>query len=122
MNEKDYAELITSYATQGGTFFAIWVSIVSGYLIVAYLAGARLNRSQVAILNVFYLFVSLLVIFGFYGSFTVQAYYVEQLRSIAPHSPQIMNQYVTWGIATASILGVLASLKFMWDIRHPKGP
>ena len=88
MNEHDYADLITSYASQGATFLAIWISIVSGYLIVAFLAGARLNGSQVTILNTFYLSVSLLVVFGFYGSFQTQVHYVNKLKLIAPDSPQ----------------------------------
>ena len=120
MTEYDYAELISSYGSQGGTFFAIWITIVSGYLIVAFLAGGRLDRSQVTILNTFYIMVSILVVYGIYGSFTTQAYYAYQLKLIAPESPQRMNQFMTWGITIPLILGVFAALKFMWDIRHPK--
>lgn len=120
MTEHELATLISEYSSQGGTFFGIWVTIVSGYLITAFLAGERLNRSQVIILNTFYLWVSSMVIISFTGSFNTQAHYIELLKTIAPDSPQMQSHEIVWATALTSILGVIATLKFMWDIRHPK--
>ena len=53
MTEQELAGLISNYSSQGGAFFALWITIVSGYLIAAYLSGDRLKRSQVFILNTF---------------------------------------------------------------------
>ncbi len=120
MTEQELATVISEYSSQGGTFYSVWITIVSGYLITAYLAGERLNKSQVVILNTFYLWVSTVVIIGFYGSFNTQAHYVLELKAIVPDSPQLINHQIVWATTLASILGVVATLKFMWDIRHPR--
>ncbi len=120
MTEQELAGLISNYSSQGGAFFALWITIVSGYLIAAYLAGDRLKRSQVFILNTFYVWVSSLVVVGFYGSFNTQAHYTRELKLMVPDSPQMMTWNLAFAVTIASVLGILATLKFMWDIRHPK--
>lgn len=117
MTEVELSEQISNYGTQGMTVFTVWVSVVAGYLVVAYLAGSKLDRNQVLILNTLYIMVSLLIIFGIWGSFKVQAFYAIQIRDSYPASPHIMNYYVAFGIATGTLLGTLASLKFMRDVR-----
>ena len=120
MTEQELAELISDYSSQGGAFFGLWITIVTGYLIAAYLAGDRLNRSQVFILNTFYVWVSSLVRVGFYGSFNTQAHYTRELKQMVPDSPQMMTWNLGFAVTIATVLGVLATLKFLWDIRHPK--
>ena len=120
MTEQELAEIISDYSSQGGAFFGLWITVVSGYLIAAYLAGGQLKRSQVFILNTFYVWVCSLLIIGFYGSFNTQAHYTRELKQMVPDSPQMMNNYIAIAVAIAAVLGVSATLKFMWDIRHPK--
>jgi len=120
MTEYEYAELITSYATQGGTFFTIWLTILSAYALVAFFAGEKLNFSQIVALNSLYIFSASLAIFVFSGSFRTLVYYIKQLKLLKPDSPQIMNNYGTWAITIIAILGVFATLRFMSDVRHPK--
>lgn len=120
MSEQDLAGIISDYSSQGGSYFALWITIVSAYLIAAYMAGSRLKQSQVFILNTFYIWVSVLVIIGFYGSFNTQAHYTAELKALAPDSPQMMTYGLAITVTIASGLGIVATLKFMWDIRHPK--
>ncbi len=120
MTEYEYADVITSYATQAGTFFTIWLTILCAYALVAYTIGEKLNSSQVIWLNGLYVFAASLSIFGFSASFNSQVFYVDQLKLLNPESPQNMNIYTMWGITILAILGVFVTLKFMWDIRHPK--
>ena len=42
MTEYELADTISSYAVQGGTFFTIWITIVSAYALVVYVAGKDL--------------------------------------------------------------------------------
>ena len=118
MTEVELSEQISNYGTQGMTVFTVWVSVVAGYLVVAYLAGSKLDRNQVVILNTLYIMVSSLIIFGIWGSFKVQAFYAIQIRESYPASPHIMNYYVATGIVAGTALGTLASLKFMRDVRR----
>ena len=120
MSEAELAEQVANYGGQGIAIFAVWVSVLAGYLVTAYMAGRNLERTQGLILNSTYLFVSALVIFAIFASFKVQAFYSEQLRESFPWSPQVSNIYIAIGITVATSCATLASLKFMWDIRHPK--
>lgn len=120
MTEYELADAISSYAVQGGTFFTIWLTILSAYALVAYAAGKDLTPFQVLWLNTLYLFTSLLTIFGFYGSFKVQAFYAQLIRELSPSSPQVMSSEVAMGITLVALSGTLMTLVFMWNIRHPK--
>jgi hypothetical protein len=120
MSEAELAEQASNYGGQGIAIFTVWVSVLAGCLVTAYMAGRNLERDQVVLLNSMYLFVCALVIFAIFASFKVQAFYSEQLRENFPWSPQVSTIYIAIGITVATTCAMFASLKFMWDIRHPK--
>ena len=120
MTEYELVDAISSYATQGGTFFTIWLTILSAYAITAYVAGKDLSPAQVLWLNCLYLFTVSLAIYGFYGSFSSQVHYIGKLYEIAPDAPQKINSTIVMLVTAIAAVGTLATLKFMWDIRHPK--
>jgi hypothetical protein len=41
MSEVELSQQVSSYGTQGMTVFTVWVSVLAGYLVVAYLAGSH---------------------------------------------------------------------------------
>lgn len=98
------------------------ITIISGYLVIAYVAGAHMNRSQILIVNSLYLFIS---------SFTLWAIVTLNGRAAAfediaykMSSGPVAELQSRGDVATAMIsafsLAIIATLKFMWDIRHPK--
>ena len=52
MTEYEYADLIATYSSNAGAFFAVYLTVVSGYLITAFVAGPKLSSLQVTILNI----------------------------------------------------------------------
>jgi hypothetical protein len=120
MTEYELADVISSYAVQGGTFFTIWLTVLSAYALVAYTAGKALSPFQVLWLNILYLFASILTIFGFYGSFNTQVFYIQLIRELNPISPHVMIAEAAFGIAIVAVIGTLLTLLFMWGVRHPK--
>ena len=112
------------------TMLAMYLSIVTGYLVVAYAAGAQLKKSQVFIASVTYLFGAVMMVagmvswgliinqthttneywFAFFGATTFAA----QSREEAAIS-QI--DIFSWLLL---MMGTLAPLYFMWTVRHPK--
>jgi ABC-type glycerol-3-phosphate transport system permease component len=100
--------------------FAIGITVTSGYLIVAYMAGHTLSRIQVTIVNVLFTGVSLSVLAALYGFLRVAAdaeliaWAMTVQRTAAPLT------LVSWSVTGFLGLINLASLFFMWDIRHPK--
>ena len=120
MTEYELADAISSYAVQGGTFFTVWLTIVSAYALVAYVTGKNLTGFQIMWLNTTYLIVSFLSIFGFYGAFSTQAHYAQLIRELNPSSPQLMRAEVAIGIVLITIIGTLVTFCFMWSVRNQK--
>ena len=120
MTEYELADAVASYASGGGTFFTIWLTILSAYAITAYVAGRDLSTFQVTWLNGLYLFTAILAIFAFHGQFNVQVFYVQEIKSLRPDSPQVMSSTILYSVTSVAAIGTLVTLAFMWQVRHPK--
>lgn len=98
------------------------ITIISGYLVIAYVAGADMTRSQVVIVNSLYLFMSLstlwslLVISNRAADFEDIAY----AMSSGPVASLKSRGDVAVAMIVAFTIAITASLKFMWDVRHSK--
>lgn len=111
------AAFMSNYATHVG----IYLSLVFGYCVAAFAAGGKLTRFQVIIAS-FMFFVAA----EFQASlmFLWASSAKEMLASLAEFNPNIErdNPYsarVVVGVGLIQ-LGILASLAFMWSVRHPK--
>lgn len=93
-------------------------TLLFGYLMVAYFIGAQLTRVQVVILTTLYLFwvvrlgivLNVVLISG--------QIIIGEMGKISPDLiPTIPS---LWGPYAILTLLTLASLYFMWNVRHPK--
>jgi hypothetical protein len=101
-------------------FIAIMLSILTAYLVVAYMAGSKMTHSQVVIVNGFYI---LVMMFLLWGSFVLGERAIEMgTLAIGMSTQRTLEPTPNVARAIVAIFGVcsLASLKFMWDVRHPK--
>ena len=102
------------------TLSTVEITLLSGYIIVAYLAGKDLEKSQVIIVNTLYLLLSLFVLSGMYTlarRATEMAALSIDLSEYRELGPQI---WLPYGVVIIFLFCIAASMKFMWDIRHPK--
>ena len=93
-------------------------TLLFGYLMVAYFIGAQLTRVQVGILTTLYLFwvvrLGVLLNVVFNSSQNI----IGEMRKISPdHDPAVPS---ILGVLTLLSVLTLASLYFMWSVRHPK--
>jgi hypothetical protein len=84
MTEYELQELAFSAAGLAATFTTLLITIISGYLLVAYVAGRDLSRAQVTLINILFAFTSALFLGGSVSSFSKQLNIVKQLRVINP--------------------------------------
>jgi hypothetical protein len=98
----------------------LYLSVISGYLIVAYLVGDKLTRSQITIISTLFVVMSSLAAYAITVWLMRGAYFVIQQRAIDSTLPGFAH--FTFPVLLGALLGggVFACLKFMWDIRHPK--
>jgi hypothetical protein len=89
------------------------MSAVTGYLIAAYLVGAKLTRSQLVIVSTLFIVFSLIMsLTGF--SLMERAI---QLEVEFEGSRDALDD-ASYFLLLIQVLGILAALKFMLDIRH----
>ena len=120
MTDAEIWELILLSQGNSSATLGIYLSLLSGYLIVAYLAGKDLSRSQVTIISVLFSMGCLMVIVPTYA-YLSRATFLIQFTDETYRSPA--TQFLPFGAPVVSallLLGVLSCLKFMWDVRHPK--
>lgn len=117
MTEHEILDNMLASFGLGLTAVVLYLTVLSSFLIVAYFAGAKLTRAQATI--VIGLFV-LAAIFATWASvaFLAAARELQLLQATAPiYSRQLAPHHL---ILPVELIGILASLKFMWDVRHPK--
>jgi hypothetical protein len=105
-------ELGREYIVAGMEAMALYLSIVTGYLIVGYTAGKNLSKFQIFVITSLFLSFSCFFAIGTYTLF-IRAHEIYLLsNSGAYEGNQRLN--ALW-IGAAQALGVLASLAFMYD-------
>jgi hypothetical protein len=117
MSEYEMLDAMIGAFGLGISAIVFYFTVLSSYLIVAHFAGAKLAGFQIAIITGLFILAAL---FGVWSStsFLVAGRELQQLQTILPmYSPYISPHQL---VAPLQLLGILASLKFMWDIRHPK--
>ena len=120
MTVYEMTDLAQSAFGNGLSTFAILLSVVSAYLITAYLVGAKLTRTQVSSLTFLFLLVSVITVWG------ISAYSNAGVQLSLRADPDSAGNFFTprpWIPALLGFVGLLiiaVSLKFMWEVRHSK--
>jgi hypothetical protein len=120
MTEAELQELAFTAADLAANYSAILITIITGYLFVAYAAGSDLSRQQVVLINILFLFSTSLFTYAVTTCFIKQLEIVTKLKVLAPENFYPVNPVVITGVAVTFIVIILACLHFMWRIRHPK--
>lgn len=95
----------------------LYLSVLSGYLAVAYLAGPKLSKSQLYIIS------SLFV--AFETTTTVGIYLIFRVTSTIFDSSDEWNfgpegYFVMYALTSLLVIGIIGALKFMSDSRKIK--
>lgn len=123
MTEYELLDLVAGAIDGMYDSITLFLSIVSGYLLVAYLVGAKLTRIQTIIISTLF---AVGAVFQCWGLLTYEIAIEEYLAAKADIAPLTSYQYsVLQGnagtiIASALVAGTMAALYFMWSIRHPR--
>ena len=121
MTEYELADLIATQTGNGTSVLALFLTVVSGYLIVSWLVGHRLSPPQAALINTLFVVFAGLCIFAWFTHFMSALSYQNELTVLNPQriSP-LQTEKIVIGTAVLLVIVMIACLKFMWDVRHPK--
>jgi predicted membrane protein len=118
MTEYELIDLLNSTMDLLISALVTYVSFVSAYLIVAYLAGRNLSGQQTTIVSILFIFGALLTIFALWGLSTRVGFTVQALYAVNPDYPVSYPKGYREALVICCSLGLVASLQFMWNIRQ----
>lgn len=120
MSEYELVESVGIYISNSLQSISVYVTIVSAYLVVAFIAGSRLTRRQVIIINTLFIASAGIFTYTTVGLLLRQRYFVLQLAQLES------DTFLAGTVPLAPVLGLIqlggiaAGLKFMWDVRHSR--
>ena len=118
MTEYELIDSLNSTMSLMQSTFVTYVSFVSAYLIVAYLVGRNLSKQQTTIVSILFLFGAGLTIIALWGLGTRVGFTVQALYAANPDYPVKFPKGYSEALVTCCLLGLIASLQFMWKIRQ----
>ncbi len=118
MTEAELWGLIVEYNNSLMSAMTLYLTVISGYLIVAYLAGNKLTSMQSTIVTIAFVCAAILFTWGVRG-YGYRAIFLIGKTSEEYHTWQMMNEPSLLFFMVVMTGGIVAALKFMWDIRHP---
>ena len=120
MTDAELWDLIIMSLGHAASIIAVYLSVTSGYLIVAYLAGKNLTRMQNRLITGLYITFAMIITLATVANFDRAAYLLkftdETYRSPLSSGLPVVAMIV----GPVLLIGVTACVKFMWDVRHPK--
>jgi hypothetical protein len=117
MTEVEAVTLTQILIANASSGYAVFLTLVSGYLLVAHLAGKTLTRSQLTIITILYAMAVGYTIFVWFGITLTSIHY----QGVAAELRGTLNFSDERGVIFGLVLMVaiaLAPLKYMWDVRH----
>jgi hypothetical protein len=117
LNPAEISESILAFYEIGAVYIALYLSVLSAYMVVAYTAGAKLKSMQSGFINLVFVTFSGILIFATFTFHKAANNYREGFGTI---EQSVFASIAPYGILVVQILAVLGALFFMWDIRSSK--
>ena len=123
MTEFELLELVNGAMDLMYESTTLYLSIVSGYLLVAYLVGSKLTRVQIFIISTLFIVGAGLQIWGLLTQQTAIVEYMAakaEVSALNTYEQSVFDANAGSLIASAMTLGVFAALYFMGHVRYSK--
>ena len=120
MTEYEAVELGQIYFANFISTNVLFISLITGYLVIAYVVGSTLKLSQVSIINGIFLVVVAWSTWAGFAYVMGGAYYAAVGGSMNPERVIYAGPMIGYVTVAVYVFVTLACLKFMWDVRHPK--
>jgi len=102
---------------------ALFLTVLSAYLVVAYRAGASLTSYQVTFISSIFLLITSIGAFGQLENLQAMAEWRYQVVALSGGEHVVsdaLGATVIWLFVSIRVALTFGALVFMWQIRHPK--
>lgn len=120
MTEYEIKDLIQSALAGNTTVLSVVISVISGYLVIAWLVGDKLTKFQVVWINLLFLTFSTMLALRWATGFKTVINLQRDLLQLNVEIGTEVTYEMIMGITFVLAAAILGSLKFMRDVRHPK--
>ena len=122
LTEYELADLALTAQGNATPITALFVTIMSGYLIVAWLVGEKLTRTQVIFINALFILFQFNLILGWSATWARSYKLGTTLISIDPtfYSLGVNTTATLILFAVTMVFSIPGCINFMWNVRHPK--
>ena len=120
---QDLVSLMFTVLSSRGDLAQQFMTVLFAYITAAYFIGARLDRRQMWIFSTLYVFWQCWTLTALYIRNTTIRGLFDEYHSLADENESGAELILTTlqaGSLTLLIAALLASLLFMWSVRHPK--
>ena len=119
MTDYESLDLAQSAFSSSLAAYALFLSIVTGYLVTAYLVGRELSRGQAWILNLLFVVVVSIAIWSvssyiYWGVVYTSLATLDEVRL----SAMVPEPWLPVFMAVVNVVAVVACLLFMWNVRQ----
>ena len=119
MTEYEIIDLLQQRYSELGSLSTQYFTLVSAYVVVAYLAGSKLSKLQLSIVSTLYVIWAVSNSAAVWNATNTSNYYLATLREMESTFPDSTSVPVMYGylilVQGGSLLG---SLYFMWATRR----
>ena len=122
MTPYELNDLMMAWYAMMGQDANMYLALVSGYLIVAYSIGEKLSSVQAMIINIFFSVWTGSHVMAIFSEMGAVLDIQKMLIDMDAYSFQTPKESLAIASVFAAIQigGIVASLYFMWTVRHPK--
>lgn len=120
MTEAELVEASVMYngAMQG--WISLYFTAFTAYVTAAYFIGSKLDKNQVLFISGGFIILSTLCTISAYGTGAKLVYFAEAATAVNANLVFAAKYQYVYAATVMLSIGILGSLKFMWDVRHPK--
>lgn len=117
-HEMEMEDILTGMTTAALDCFGMYVTMLVAYLVTAYFVGNRLAVQQAMIISVLFVTAAIVMTWGSFAFLSRAIPVANALETM--HTDRIYGAQPAVRNITVAIMGfgILACLKFMWDVRH----
>ena len=120
MTAYEMADLLTGLVDGTIASFQLYISLIIAFLVATYLTANRMTGTQIVIVSTLFSIAALLTAWATYSYMTRAVPLADQMEVLNPDTRYGAQPWARDMLGILMILGILASLKFMWDVRHHK--
>lgn len=121
MTEYEALDLMMSLFSLMGENFSSYLTVTSGYLLVAYFVGSQLTKTQTVIFSTLFIFGAGFQVWAINSDQIAVSELLAHKATLSPLTP--FQQGVaahSYAFVWLMAAGILVSIYFMWSVRHAK--